>query len=97
MGSKGIRRRKPAHQLAPVRTRLPDQNDLVPPNIMWPASGSGFQADPFSPAGSAQRGWWLIGPLWRRDAGAKKLIVVPALAFLAFSIGESIYHLVNSL
>ncbi len=61
MGSSGIRRRKPAHRLPKVRDAdLPTENDLIPPNIMWPAKGSGFEADPFSPAGSAQRGWWLL-------------------------------------
>jgi len=37
----------------------------MPPNIMWPAKGSGLQADPFSPAGTSQRYWWLI----RRQVG----------------------------
>jgi hypothetical protein len=63
MGSRGIRRRKPAHHLPPVREIDPD--DDIPPNIMWPAKGSGFQADPFSPAGTSQRYWLLI----RRQAG----------------------------
>jgi hypothetical protein len=60
MGSKGIRRRKPAHHLPKVSDRdIPNDNDLIPP-IMWPSTGSGFEADPLSPTGSAQRQWWLI-------------------------------------
>jgi hypothetical protein len=63
MGSRGIRRRKPARHLPPVREVDPD--DDIPPNIMWPPKGSGFQADPFSPAGTSQRYWLLI----RRQVG----------------------------
>jgi len=58
MGSRGIRRRKPVHHLPKVSDReTPSPDDLVPP-VMWPSKGSGFEADPFSPAGTAQRYWW---------------------------------------
>jgi hypothetical protein len=67
VGSKGIRRRKPARHLPKVPDIDPD--DDIPPNIMWPPKGSGFQADPFSPAGSSQRSWWLI----RRAIGGNPL------------------------
>jgi hypothetical protein len=95
VGSKGIRRRKPAHHLPKVR--LPDENDVIPPNIMWPAPGSGFEADPFSPAGTAQREWWLIGRMGRRDTWPKKLIVLALLAFVAFGLAEGVYYLVQAL
>jgi hypothetical protein len=28
--------------------------------VMWPSSGSGFEADPFSPAGMAQQQWTIV-------------------------------------
>lgn len=66
MGSRGIRRRKPVHHLPKVSSRdLPTENDLIPPHIMWPAKGSGFDPSAFSPAGSAQRGWRLTQGLAR--------------------------------
>jgi hypothetical protein len=36
---------------------------------MWPEPGSGFEADPFSPAGTAQREWGLIRALGRSRYG----------------------------
>jgi hypothetical protein len=40
---------------------------------MWPDAGSGFEADPFSPAGTAQREWLLTQALGRSRYG--KLVV----------------------
>ena len=40
---------------------------------MWPAQGSGFEADPFSPAGTSQREWMLIRRLGSTPWG--KLVV----------------------
>jgi hypothetical protein len=40
---------------------------------MWPGQGSGFDADPFSPAGTAQREWMLTQRLGRSPLG--KLVV----------------------
>jgi hypothetical protein len=40
---------------------------------MWPGQGSGFDADPFSPAGTAQREWMLTQRLGRSRLG--KLVV----------------------
>jgi predicted lysophospholipase L1 biosynthesis ABC-type transport system permease subunit len=34
---------------------------------MWPPKGSGFEANPFSPAGASQRYWW--GVRKAMDAG----------------------------
>jgi hypothetical protein len=33
---------------------------------MWPETESGFEADPFSPAGQAQLQWNLMNTLYRR-------------------------------
>ena len=76
MGSRGIRRRKPAHHLPPVREIDPD--DDIPPNIMWPPKGSDFQADPFSPAGTSHRYWMLI----RRQVGTAGSVSFRAYAVL---------------
>jgi hypothetical protein len=49
------------HHLPKVpNSEVSTENDLIPPNIMWPEAGSAFEADPFSPAGTAQRQWWLV-------------------------------------
>ncbi|HEX2039122.1 MAG TPA: hypothetical protein VHF47_05225 [Acidimicrobiales bacterium] len=92
MGAKGIRRRKPYRRLPPAR--MPDDNELVPPNVMWPGPGSGFEAHPWSPAGRAQETWRFaraLGggrgrrgrrtPVARLVSGA--LVVVVAAALLA--------------
>ena len=36
---------------------------------MWPDSGTGFEADPFSPAGLAQQEWVLASRAGRSRAG----------------------------
>lgn len=46
---------------------------------MWPAAGSGFEADPFSPAGTAQREWFLIRRLGQSRAGKGFVWVILAL------------------
>lgn len=55
---------------------------------MWPEPGSGFEADPFSPAGTAQREGQFLQGLARRRGGrialwtlAGTVMVVP-LAYL---------------
>jgi hypothetical protein len=47
---------------------------------MWPGQGSGFDADPFSPAGTAQREWMLTQRLGRSRTG--KLVVWLILALI---------------
>jgi hypothetical protein len=49
MGSRGGRRKT-------KRASTPVVLDPTPP-IMWPEPGSGFEADPFSPAGTSQQIW----------------------------------------
>ena len=97
VGSKGIRRRKPARHLPPVRTRLPYENDLIPPNIMWPEAGSGFEADPYSPAGTAQRGWWMISALSKRQVRTRRLLALPILGFFVWGLVEFVVHLIQAL
>jgi hypothetical protein len=88
MGSKGIRRRKPAHHLPKVSDRdIPNDNDLIPPNIMWPSKGAGFEADPFSPAGSAQRQWWLISAARRGSNRRTRRLGWLFVALIAIPVG----------
>jgi hypothetical protein len=47
---------------------------------MWPGQGSGFDADPFSPAGTAQREWMLTQRPGRSRLG--KLVVWLILALI---------------
>lgn len=54
MGAKGIRKRTPSRRLPSLRRRT---NYIDEPPVMWPPPSSGFEADPFSPAGQMQ-GWW---------------------------------------
>lgn len=46
---------------------------------MWPAAGSGFEADPFSPAGTAQREWFFIRRLGQSRVGMGFVWVILAL------------------
>jgi hypothetical protein len=65
MGSEGIKRRKPKQPLPRLKgSRFAEPSE---PPIMWPEAGSGFEADPFSPAGQAQMRWNLFDTLHRRS------------------------------
>ena len=62
--------------------------DATPP-VMWPEEGSGFEADPFSPAGMSQQVWRATGyrsrsPVVRRMVQVVALLV--ALAFIAAQV-----------
>lgn len=78
MGSSGIRRRKPVQHLP----KLPNgSDDAIPPNIMWPEAGSGFDASAVSPAGGAKAQWGLVRSLTRgrtlpRDRPSRLTFVV---------------------
>jgi hypothetical protein len=50
---------------------------------MWPSSGSGFDADPFSPAGSAQREWFLIRRLGGSRAGKSIALTLAAIIIVS--------------
>ena len=91
VGSRGIRRRKRKHPLAPVRGDALGwpTSDETPP-IMWSDPGSGFEADPFSPAGRMQRQWWFLrrfARLSNREVGARagsalRAALPPMVAFV---------------
>lgn len=63
MGRAGIRRRKPYQRLP--RAEGATENDVVPPHVMWPSRSAGFEASPYSTAGTHQRSWWLLNGLAR--------------------------------
>jgi hypothetical protein len=61
------------------------------PPVMWPESGSGFEADPFSPAGMSQQIWTATGhrphsPVVRWVVRIVALLV--ALAFIAAQVAH---------
>ena len=65
------------------------------PPVMWPGAGSGFEADPFSPAGTAEREWAFAQGLGRRRGGRiavwTVLVLVPTLA-LVYAVSLLIQH-----
>jgi hypothetical protein len=66
------------------------ENDRTPP-VMWPDEGSGFEADPFSPAGLSQQIWIATGKRPRSRAGLwaiRIVCVVVALAFIAAQVAH---------
>ena len=92
VGAKGIRRRTPVHHLPPAKAGAPDAGDGGPPNIMWPAAGSGFEADPFSPAGRAQAGWRLIDAASRgggRSSRAVRIMTWVLVVFVGVPLGAT--------
>ena len=46
---------------------------------MWPSAGSGFEADPFSPAGLAQQEWVLASRAGRSRSGRVLVWVIVVL------------------
>src|ERR1039458_3124258 len=80
----GRRRRRPTVAATP-------QSDPTLP-VMWPEPGSGFEADPFSPAGMSQQ-------VWRATTGRRPhsrpglwivriICIVVALAFIAAQVAH---------
>jgi hypothetical protein len=64
------------------------------PPVMWPSQGSGFEADPFSPAGTAQREWMLTQRLGRTRWG-KLFVWLILLAFvtpLVIAFISTVFH-----
>jgi hypothetical protein len=64
--------------------------DSTPP-VMWPAEGSGFEADPFSPAGLSQQIWTATARRPRSRVGlwiVRIVCVVVALAFIAAQVAH---------
>jgi hypothetical protein len=67
----------------------PDQA-LTPP-VMWPDDGSGFEADPFSPAGLSQEIWTATRRRPHSRAGrwfVSILCVLIAVAFIAAQVAH---------
>lgn len=65
-------------------------SDLTPP-VMWPAEDSGFEADPFSPAGMSQQIWIATGRRPRSRVGlwiVRIVCVLVALAFIAAQVAH---------
>jgi hypothetical protein len=60
---------------------MPEPYDSEPP-IMWPSEGSGFEADSYSPAGTAQREWVLSQRLGRSRFGKLVVWLILALVIL---------------
>ena len=75
------------------RPTVPDEPEKDPtPPVMWPEPGSGFEADPFSPAGMSQQ-------IWRATTGRRPhsraglwivriICLVVALAFIAAQVAH---------
>jgi hypothetical protein len=66
------------------------ETDHTPP-VMWPEAGSGFEADPFSPAGMSQQIWRATGRRPRTRAGrwfVGIICVIIALAFIAAQVAH---------
>jgi hypothetical protein len=64
--------------------------DPTPP-VMWPPEGSGFEADPFSPAGLSQQVWTATGRRPRSRVGrwiVRVACVLVALAFIAAQVAH---------
>ena len=69
-------------------------DDGSPPNVMWPDSGSGFDASGFSPAGSAQRGYQFAQGLGRRRR--TRWLVWVMLAWALSGIALIVVHLLTA-
>jgi hypothetical protein len=85
VGSSGAKRRSPKGSARRRDASLRGVGDSPP--VMWPEEGSGFEADPFSPAGTAERRWLLI-----RNAGniarnrSAMWILAGAIGFVAIVV-----------
>jgi hypothetical protein len=82
MGSSKKRRR--------VDTTPVEDSDWTPP-VMWPEPGSGFEADPFSPAGISQQIWHATARRPRSRTGlwiVRVVCVLIALAFIAAQVAH---------
>jgi hypothetical protein len=66
------------------------ETDLTPP-VMWPDAGSGFEADPLSPAGMSQQIWIATGKRPRSRGGRWALRIVCVLIAVAF-IAAQVAH-----
>ena len=69
-----------SHKAGESRSNRPIEPSDGEPPIMWPSADSGFEADPFSPAGTAEREWALTQRLGRSRVG--KVVVWSILALI---------------
>jgi len=77
-----------AHE--PIDHPIVPDGDQIPP-VMWPEDGSGFEADPFSPAGLSQQIWRATGRRPRTRVGrwlVGIVCVIIALAFIAAQVAH---------
>jgi hypothetical protein len=72
--------------------RLRAGDDGIPPHVMWPEPGSGFEASPLTPAGRTQ-GLWLLTP---RGEPARRMVIVAATAFLVCMIVAFVWSLLTT-
>jgi hypothetical protein len=68
-----------------------ERHDDPTPPVMWPEPGSGFEADPFSPAGMSQQVWTATSRRLKSRTGLWLLRVTCLLIALAF-IAAQIAH-----
>ena len=67
--------------------RIEARNDLIPPGVMWPEEGSGYEANQYSPAGTIQREWWFNRALANRmPSRAWRLVFLLPVSVIAFGI-----------
>ncbi|MGD0851953.1 MAG: hypothetical protein ABSA07_01180 [Acidimicrobiales bacterium] len=74
----------------PPTEDVTSETDRTPP-VMWPSEGSGFEADPFSPAGMSQQIWIATGKRPKSRVGMWTLrivCIVVALAFIAAQVAH---------
>jgi hypothetical protein len=80
----------PENRRRPASDAVVPETDRTPP-VMWPDEGSGFEADPFSPAGMSQQIWIATGKRPRSRVGVwtvRIVCVVVALAFIAAQVAH---------
>jgi hypothetical protein len=70
-----------------------ERHEVAPttPPVMWPEEGSGFDADPFSPAGLSQQVWTATGFRSRRPV-IRRLVQIVALAVALAFIAAQVTH-----
>jgi hypothetical protein len=90
---------QPDDRLVDVNTGgLPEENSTwseIAPPVMWPDSGSGFEADAFSPAGSAQLEAQFIRGLSRQRFGRVAAWVFVGLFVLIPVVSFAVVYLVH--
>ena len=81
MGSRGGRRRTTRPRVRGSEEQSLPRREYAPP-VMWPEAGSGFEADPFSPAGLAQQQWTVMD----RAGGGRFTRIMMAIVIVVLAI-----------